>query len=260
MATCFTGEAIRGRRAPLPHKQFARELAKGDSAEMLLARLASMACHPAVLRKAAHLIGAIHHSVETDPRPVALGNGTRSYHLAMRIRNLHDALGLHVHDLCHGALYRSRRSLDLLHGGGGTKEAFHCEHTIQASILAALIYDHLRGHSLRRKAHFILSRGVVTALTRMERKALDEKRYCGTNRKGSWVRSHPDFPEGRPREDGPVRPFRRYLDTDIEIIFVPTGEQIDCANSTWSDHVIRLRRFRLYRAATYMNVAKAVVK
>lgn len=233
--------------------KYRNEAAGGDDPSRFQDRLCRMSADPALKWKVSSLISAAYATARSKTLEEAIGSGAQVHHLGMRLRHLHDALGQHVHDACHGSIYRSRAAEDLMKSGRAGRDQLHCEHAIPINIASRLIYK-CRDIPLHDFATFMLTRTPVVAITREERHgAMGVKRSGGTSKKSKWSKHHPCYPDGEPANPDAVLPFARYLDTGIEIVRWPDEVVPNPSRYTMSDHVAGTRFVKLYDVATYAD-------
>lgn len=226
------------------------EIVGGDDPLRFGDRLRRMSGDAALTAKVKSLISAAQATARANDRATAIGTGAQAHHLGMRLRNVHDALGQHVHDACHGALYRSTSAERLMRSGEAGRDRLHCEHAIPIKLAAGMIYE-LRAASEAEFAAFILTSTPVVAITREERLSLDRRRTCGTKTTSAWRHSHPSFLDGNPDDPREVLPFARYLETGIELVRWTDETPIQPALYTLQDHFRAVGGIELYRASTY---------
>ena len=230
--------------------RFRREIASGDDRGRFNERLARMSSDVGLQAKVAELISAAQATSKAHTKEVAIGKGTQVYNLGMRLRHVHNTLGHHVHDSCHGALYRTARAERLMISGEAGRDQLHCEHAVPIKLAAGLIYDRSAETPLA-FATYLLTRTPVVAMTREERKSLSARRACGTSKKRAWAHSHPSYVDGEPADPSQVLPFARYLETDLELIRWTDGKSINLSKYTMADHMEAIRRLPLYDASNY---------
>mgnify|MGYP003647709409 CR=1 FL=1 len=230
--------------------RFRREIASGDNRDKFSERLTRMSSDVGLQAKVVELISAAQATAKAHTKEVAIGKGTQVYNLGMQLRHVHNTLGHHVHDSCHGALYRTTRAERLMMSGDAGKDRLHCEHTVPIKLAAELIYNR-RAETPLAFSTYLLTRTPVVAMTREERESLSPRRACGTSKKRAWADSHPSFLDGEPADPSQVLLFARYLETDLELIRWTDGKSVDLSKYTMADHMEAIRLLPLYDASNY---------
>ena len=171
-----------------------------------------------------------------------------------RLRLIHDQfLQDSFSNYCIGTIYRTekaREEINKIHTLKGDypelyKEdkgwGVHCEHVIPNNLLSKYLFFQLQNeedNSQQLFYNFVYYNRVICAIHNSEKEELNRPRKIG-DKNSSWSSSHPAFESKSgyikcTLED--VKPFERYIGTDLKVYCILTNEEICFTNFTMKDH------------------------
>jgi len=169
-----------------------------------------------------------------------------------RLRLIHDQfLQDAFKNHCIGTIYRTEKAMDVINEiekrqrNSPNKKVVknekgwgvHCEHVIPNSLLIKHLF-HMPDRSERKFCDFIYLNRVICAVHIEEKSNLNKEREFG-GKTSSWSSSHPAFDTktGNPKTLWKnIKPFERYIGTDLDIYCILTGEKITKHTFTMSEH------------------------
>lgn len=246
------------------HPQYRDDLLLGDTPDRFARRLATLNQIERRRAKVIQLATDLHHQVSHLSRLDLLANGSAHRSPRMNLRKLHDNIVYEARHHCHAALYRSRAAHDLCTSGGLRYEGravIHCEHTVPTGPVLAQLHWMFAAGALdtpRDLLTAIFDFGIVTAMSQdADRQRLNCRRTID-GIFGAWTDVHPEFFGGAAPALFPeaaqlaaMRPFRRYAETGIEILFAATGRPLDIQAYTIADHRALLKTLPAYDPLAY---------
>lgn len=236
---------------------YVQHLMLGDTEEFFIQRIEAMSALRERHVKIIKLAEILWYKVATWPLDQLLSNGSSNNSPRMHIRHLHNLFVFKARrQHCHAALYRSAGAHALLQAGGlliGGDAVVHCEHTIPTGPVLRQMHALHRAGQLPDPATlvaFFLGFAVVTAVLQTERRSNLNKKRIFDGFTSSWSDDHPEF-LGVTIANDACRPFRRYVGTDLKVVFAVTGEPINLEHDTLADHRRRIAALPLYSVESY---------